>query len=111
MATYEAPKLEEVIDGLPYDRAPYIMGGLAIAGGDVEDAIDALKELRKVNLEGHLRPPIPSVWESKANYTINAYEEDNQSVDPAATFVVLATIVDFGNVRYTTDPAPNERKD
>lgn len=110
MATFEAPTLREVFDGLPYERAPYILGGIAIEGGEVSGAIEALRELRKVNLEGHLRPPIPSVWERRASSTINAFEEDSESVDPAVAFVVLATIIDFGNVRYATDPALNEGK-
>jgi len=104
----QLPEYREVMDSMPYERAPYIIGQIALSVGDSSAVLDALRELDRVNLDGNLRPPIPSVWASKVNRTVNTADKLGVTPEPAMSIALLATVLDFGNVRYATDPAANE---
>lgn len=109
------PSLEQITEMMPRERKPYILGGVALASGDLSQMTDALSELHIAHTEGVLRPPLPSVLHDRVEQTslfvtkrLAGGLEDQ--VDKGAVSALLALALDFGNVRYPTDVSQRERR-
>jgi hypothetical protein len=109
MTDEKIPSPEKILDRLPADREPYILANLALHSGDMEEMVNALGALESAHTSGVLRPPLPSVHYATIKEAIDTtcFTEAinaNNILDERGVKVLLATVIDFGNVRYTTDP-------
>ncbi len=104
------PAIGEIVDISSPESYPYVFGHVALNAGGEADMVGALGKLHDSHMSGGLRPPIPSALAARASETVQQVRSGGQ-VDGDMVRGLLASILNFGVARYSTDLSWNERRE